>query len=111
MKDHQQTEFIVLRIVWMLLFLLVWWLAETLLGLTVLLQLLYRLFFAAPHARLLVFGDSLSQYMAQIGRFATFNTENKPWPFSDWPVAQATEVDALQHASSASSVSGEEQKP
>ena len=35
------------------------------------------------------FGDSLSQYLAQIGRFGTFNTDEKPWPFADWPTPRA----------------------
>jgi hypothetical protein len=31
------------------------------------------------------FGDSLSQYVAQIGRFGCFHSDEKPWPFADWP--------------------------
>jgi hypothetical protein len=38
---------------------------------------------------LLSFGDSLSQYVAQIGRFGTFNSDEKPWPFADWPTPAA----------------------
>ena len=62
---------------------------EVLLGAVVLLQLGYRLFYGAPNAGLLGFGDSLSQYLAQIGRFGTFNSDEKPWPFADWPTPQA----------------------
>lgn len=85
MNDHTKGEPIGLRIVWMLLFLFVWQLAELLLAGVVLLQLIYRVFYGAPNGGLLSFGDSLSQYLAQIGRFGTFNTETKPWPFADWP--------------------------
>ena len=49
-----------LRIVWMLVFVVVWQLAEILLGAVVLLQLGYRIFYGAPSAALLGFGDSLS---------------------------------------------------
>lgn len=84
-----QRESIVLRILWMLLFVLTWQVAEVLLGGVVLLQLGYRLFYGAPSAALLAFGDSLSQYLAQIGRFGTFNTDEKPWPFTDWPTPAA----------------------
>jgi hypothetical protein len=91
MSDGKQTlerESILLRILWMVIFTIVWQLAEILLGAVVLLQLGYRLFYSAPNAGLLGFGDSLSQFLAQIGRFGTFNTDEKPWPFADWPTPQ-----------------------
>lgn len=84
-------ESILLRVLWMLLFLLVWQVAVPLLALLVVAQLLYRLFYGAPSGLFMSFGDSLSQYLAQIGRFAVFNTDEKPWPVADWPTARAAE--------------------
>lgn len=84
-------ESILLRVLWMLLFLLVWQVAVPLLALLVVAQLLYRLFYGAPSGLFMSFGDSLSQYLAQIGRFAVFNTDEKPWPIADWPTARAAE--------------------
>mgnify|MGYP000877088964 CR=1 FL=1 len=89
-----ERESIVLRILWMVVFTIIWQLAEIVLGCVVLLQLGYRLFYSAPNAGLQSFGDSLSQYLRQIGRFGTFNTEEKPWPFSDWPTPVAPENNA-----------------
>ncbi|MBM7062178.1 DUF4389 domain-containing protein [Pseudomonas sp. UL073] len=89
-----QRESILLRILWMVVFVIIWQLAELVLGAVVLLQLGYRLFYGAPNASLLSVGDSLSQYLAQIGRFGTFNSEEKPWPFADWPAARAPEGEA-----------------
>ncbi|MHA6493334.1 DUF4389 domain-containing protein [Pseudomonas borbori] len=86
---EQARESILLRVLWMLLFAIIWQLAELTLAAVVLLQLGYRLFYGAPSASLLGFGDSLSQYLAQIGRFGTFNSDEKPWPFADWPTARA----------------------
>lgn len=97
MSDDNQDlhrESILLRILWMVIFAIVWQLAEILLGAVVLLQLGYRLFYGAPNGGLLGFGDSLSQYLAQIGRFGTFNSDEKPWPFADWPTAQAPQGEA-----------------
>ena len=89
-----ERESILLRIVWMLLLAFAWQLAELLLAGVVLVQLGYRLFYGAPSAALLSFGDSLSQYLAQIGRFGSFNTDEKPWPFADWPTPQAPQGEA-----------------
>lgn len=87
-------ESIFLRVLWMLLFLLVWQVAVPLLGILVVAQLLYRLFYGAPSVHFMNFGDSLSQYLAQIGRFSVFNTDAKPWPVADWPQAHAADGEA-----------------
>ena len=71
-------ESIVLRILWMLVFALVWQVAQFLLGALVVVQLIYRLIYGAPNLGLMNFGDSLSQFLAQIGRFGSFHTEQKP---------------------------------
>ncbi|NWB92126.1 DUF4389 domain-containing protein [Pseudomonas agarici] len=94
-------ESIVLRMVWMLLFLLVWQVAQLLLGALVLVQLIYRLIYGAPSANLMNFGDSLSQFLAQIGRFGSFHSDQKPWPFADWPTPRAPEGEAPHSVSPA----------
>ncbi|WP_263142887.1 DUF4389 domain-containing protein [Pseudomonas sp. RIT-PI-AD] len=95
-RDGQHSETLLLRILWMVIFVIVWQVAELVLVAVVLLQLGHRLIYAAPNAGLLGFGDSLSQYLAQIGRFGTFNTERKPWPFADWPAPRPVDGDAGQ---------------
>ncbi|AVH37820.1 DUF4389 domain-containing protein [Pseudomonas monteilii] len=92
--ERAQRESIILRVLWMLVFLVVWQLAELLLGGLVLVQLIYRLVYGAPSASLMNFGDSLSQFLAQIGRFGSFHSDQKPWPFSDWPAPRAPEGEA-----------------
>ncbi|MGF6593663.1 DUF4389 domain-containing protein [Pseudomonas sp. 2835] len=92
--NQTQRESIILRVLWMLVFLVVWQLAELLLGGLVLVQLIYRLIYGAPSASLMNFGDSLSQFLAQIGRFGSFHSDHKPWPFADWPTPRAPEGEA-----------------
>ncbi|MBD1552008.1 DUF4389 domain-containing protein [Pseudomonas typographi] len=94
MADPRATgerETILLRVFWMLLYLLVWQAAQMLLGVLVAVQLVYRLIYGAPNGRMMSAGDSLSQFLAQIGRFGAFHTEQKPWPFADWPAPRPPE--------------------
>jgi hypothetical protein len=97
----KQHESILLRILWMLLFVLIWQLAEVVLGCVVLVQLGYRLVYGAPSGSMMNFGDSLSQYLAQIGRFGTFHSDQKPWPFADWPAPRAPEGEAAHRVAPA----------
>ncbi|WP_244182728.1 DUF4389 domain-containing protein [Pseudomonas floridensis] len=85
----------------MLLFVIVWQVAEVVLAGVVLVQLGYRLIYGAPSATLMNFGDSLSQFLAQIGRFGTFHTDQKPWPFADWPAPRAPEGEAAHYVAPA----------
>lgn len=104
-------ESLLLRVLWMLVFLLVWWVAEAVLGALIVLQLIYRLFYGAPNGSLMNFGDGLSQFLAQIGRFGCFHTDQKPWPFSDWPQPRAAQGEPAHKAGPASpSVPDEERK-
>ncbi|UNB65883.1 DUF4389 domain-containing protein [Pseudomonas syringae pv. tagetis] len=81
----------------MLLFLGVWHVAQIILAGVVLVQLVYRLIYGAPSGGLMNFGDSISQYLAQIGRFGTFHSDHKPWPFADWPAPRSPEGEAPHH--------------
>ncbi|KPC26925.1 Uncharacterized protein ABJ99_3686 [Pseudomonas syringae pv. cilantro] len=99
-KIHNN-ESILLRILWMLLFLGVWHVAQIVLAVVVLVQLGYRLIYAAPSGSLMNFGDSLSQYLAQIGRFGTFHSDQKPWPFADWPTPRLPEGEAAHQVAPA----------
>lgn len=69
----------------MILFGLLYSLAGTVLLAVAVLQFILVLLGSAPNTRLLSFGRSLGSYAQQIVNFQTFNTEEKPFPFSDWP--------------------------
>lgn len=84
-----EREAFVFRIIWMLVYALVWQVVVPLLMLTVALQVVYRLFKGRPHCGLACLGGGLGGFLAQIARFACFQTEDKPWPVADWPAQQA----------------------
>lgn len=74
-----------LRGLFMILFGILYSLAGTVLVVMAVLQFIFILTGGAPNARLLSFGRSLGSYVQQLVNFQTFNTEEKPFPFSDWP--------------------------
>ncbi|MGV6818496.1 MAG: DUF4389 domain-containing protein [Thiotrichales bacterium] len=73
------------RILYMLLFAFIYSIAEIVVTAVVVLQILFRLFTGQPNDRLLAFGRQVSDYIYQILMFLTFNAEEKPFPFSNWP--------------------------
>ena len=64
-KTEDKYESILLRVLWMIVYVLVWQVAQFILGAVVLVQLIYRLIYGAPSASLMNFGDSLSQFLAR----------------------------------------------
>lgn len=105
-NDQAERESLLLRVFWMLVFTLVWYVAEVVLAVVVILQLAFRLVQGKVNFELLQLGNSLSQYLAQIGQFGSFNSEEKPWPFSDWPTPIAVNEQSSAPASPADRAPG-----
>ena len=78
-----------LRLLYVVFFALAWQVAEVALAVLVLIQIAYRLFRGEPDADCARWGSSLSQYVWQSGRYLTGASEQKPWPFSEWPDGDA----------------------
>jgi len=74
-----------LRIVFMVLFGVVYTIVEMVILAIAVFQALSTLFTNEQNARLLPLGDSLSTYVCQIMRYLTYNSEELPFPFQDWP--------------------------
>ena len=51
----------------------------------VLVQIGWSLITANTSGRLRAFGASLGEYLRQIIRFITYNSDDMPFPFADWP--------------------------
>jgi len=84
-KEHLKSRSTWVRFGYMVLFAFVLYVSKFVLLAVALLQILAALFTGEPNARLTRFGESLSQYIYQIGRFLTFSSEDMPFPFADWP--------------------------
>jgi len=74
-----------LRLVFMLLFSAIYFVTRMVLVAVIVLQFLWVLFTADKNPALLSFGAQLSTFVYQIYHYLTFNTEQRPFPFSDWP--------------------------
>ena len=85
MKENIKSRATWLRALYMLLFVFIFHVAEAVLAAVVVFQLLVVIFTAQPNARLLRFGQDLGTFIYQIVRFLTYNTEDRPFPFSEWP--------------------------
>ncbi len=86
-KPHWKARETWVRGLFMLLFGLVFWIAEFLMVMVAAFQFGFVLFTGRTNERLLDFGDDLSRLFYQLVRYLTFNTDEKPFPFSDWPGA------------------------
>ena len=73
------------RGLYMLLFVLIYGIAEIIIGAVVLLQFFFVLFTGEQNVRLREFGASLSVFIYQVMSYWTYNTEDKPFPFGEWP--------------------------
>jgi hypothetical protein len=73
------------RLLYMLLFVLIYNLAEIILFFVVLFQFVNTLISDEPNETLLDFGQRLATFIYQIVLFWTYRSEEKPFPFSPWP--------------------------
>ena len=74
-----------LRGIFMLPFVLIYSVTEVIVFVVVLLQFLFVLFSGEQNTRLREFGDGLSVFVYQIMSYWTYNAEERPFPFAQWP--------------------------
>ena len=71
----------------MLVFIVLLSVGQSLMGLLAIIQFLWLLLSGHPNPNLRSFGRSLSKWMAQVGRFQCVDTEDRPFPWAEWPAA------------------------
>ena len=74
-----------MRGLFMLIFIVLFWVGQWLLGLLALIQFFWLLFSGQPNSQLTSFGRSLANWLAQVGRFQCVGTEERPFPWATWP--------------------------
>lgn len=69
----------------MIVFGVVAYLAAFLVMLLAIVQTVHGFIMGEPNDRLLQFSTSVNGFIYQIAEFLTYNSNVKPYPFSDWP--------------------------
>jgi len=73
------------RGLYILLFVVIYNIAEIVIYGVVVLQFLFTLFTGTRNAQLLSLGKNLSTFVYQVFTYLTYNSDEKPYPFAPWP--------------------------
>lgn len=92
------------RVVYMVLFAVLLEVAGFVMLAVVIAQFLFAIFSGAANDSLRRLGDQIASYIYQSLQFLIYNTEEKPFPFSEWP---ESDVEDLSSYESAEEVDGE----
>ena len=82
-----------LRLIFMLLFAAVLQLASIIMWILVIAQFVFSLITGEDNLNLRKFGHSLSIYIFDTLKFLTYASEEKPFPFADWPQPELSQSD------------------
>ncbi len=87
-KDNVTSSSTWNRALYMLLFAIIFNICEAILALIVIFQFVLKVITGDINDRIKGFSKSLGRYIWQMIEFLTFQTEEKPFPFSEWPEQQ-----------------------
>lgn len=77
-----------IRLLFIIVFGFIYALSRIVVFAIVVLQFFWLLFTGETNPRLTATGQSFATYTYQLVRYLTFNTEERPFPFDDWPSAK-----------------------
>ena len=75
------------RLLFMVLFVILLEVAGVVMLATIVLQFLFAIVSGGPNENLRQMGNQIASYIYQTLQFLIYNTEEKPFPFSEWPDA------------------------
>jgi len=73
------------RALYILLYLIIGRFISMVLFVIAITQYIYTWLTGEPNEKILQFTDGLSEYAKQLVSYVGFNSDEKPWPFGDWP--------------------------
>lgn len=84
-EEHLTERSTWLRLLFMLLFGFIFWLASMALSIVVVIQFFHVLFTGERNEILLRASRQLGMYFGELIGFLTYDSETRPFPFSEWP--------------------------
>lgn len=87
-----------LRLVYMVLFAVLLEIAGFVMLAVVIAQFLFAIFTGNPNDNLRRLGDQIASYIYQTLQFMIYNSEEKPFPFSEWPESDVEDLSAYESA-------------
>lgn len=90
LKGNMKNADVWMRLLYIVIFYLFYGAAKVVLFVMVVFQFLSTLFTGSTNERLLGFGKQLSEYIYQTVQFLSYTSDDKPFPFSDWPAGEAS---------------------
>ena len=84
-RQSDQPRSMLSRFLYMVLFMIVYSLSESIIFVISLVNLLFAVFRDGPHPGVTRFGRQIAEYVQQLVRFLSFDTEELPFPFGKWP--------------------------
>ena len=87
-----------LRLVYMVLFAVLLEIAGFVMLAVVIAQFLFAIFTGSANDNLRRLGDQIASYIYQTLQFLIYNTEEKPFPFSEWPESEEEDLSTYESA-------------
>ncbi|MCP5244452.1 MAG: DUF4389 domain-containing protein [Burkholderiales bacterium] len=84
-EQPSQRNEILVRAIFMLFFIVVYSISKFLVTGIMIFQFVSIMLTEKPNEQILKFSQGLSIYISQIIQFLSFNSEQRPFPFSKWP--------------------------
>ena len=85
MAEHYEDKSTWQRILFVVLFWVIFHLVQFVLLAVAVGQCLFKLFTGNPNTQLAQLGHNLSQFVQEILAYVTFNSDRRPFPFNDFP--------------------------
>ncbi len=92
LKQHVQDKDTWLRFLYLVVFGIAFYLSILLTFATSIFQFLAKLFSGSSFAGMSEFGGNLATYQAEVTRFLTFSSDEKPFPFAPFPSKKAPDA-------------------
>ena len=99
-KEPVVSNEVITRIFVTLLFALIGWISLWIFGVVVLVQFGFLLITGQLNSNLKAFNGELGDFLADIIKYVSFQTNDKPFPFQSWSYGETTESDQSEAKSS-----------